>query len=306
MTFIIIEGCDGVGKSTLVNELRRHFRWSHNVLVLHRGPPQVHPFIEYETALDVLYDAEPNRMVICDRWHWGELIYGPLYRGKTLLGTPGAWHIDMWLAARGGMVAVIDADHDVVRGRLQRRGETYLRDEDVPHVLESYRNLVRHRPPVPTVLTNNDDALGDVLSVATTDIRPHPSYVGPPRPKRLLVGDRRHNLTESTHRAAFVPYPGTSGRYLLQSLPAHMWSTTGLINSDPREVQDLKREWNSLGRPHCVALGVSAHHTLTSYEIPHGVVPHPQYVRRFHHLAQAEYGRLITNTGLENNLKWLK
>lgn len=295
MTFIIFEGCDGVGKTHIVNELAWHVQKTREQmpLVLHRGPPHVHPLVEYELALEVLYDAEPNRVVICDRWHWGELVYGPLYRNGSLLDRPGKLHIDMWLAARGGAVFEVIATEDEILKRLRGKGESYLREEHISHVVKRYHDIRMWPSPVTRKTIHSGDIL-QVLATPFTDIRPHPSYVGPPKPTGLLVADRRHKLNESTHRATLVPYSATSGRFILEALPTYLYESVGLINSDPREVPDLREEWKRLGEPRCIALGAHASRFLNDVGITHGVVPHPQYVRRFHHAKALEYGELIS------------
>jgi hypothetical protein len=69
---------------------------------------------------------------------------------------------------------------------------------------------------------------------------------------------------------------------------------------------DLYEAWGHLCRPKLIALGEHAHAALARVMIPHGAVPHPQFVRRFHHGSNAEYGELIFETieTQEDNRRW--
>ena len=57
--------------------------------------------------------------------------------------------------------------------------------------------------------------------------------------------------------------------------------------------EDIGKLWETLGRPAVVALGRAAAEQCRQAELPHGVVPHPQYVRRFHHHHGRRYGAMI-------------
>ncbi|MFE9445169.1 hypothetical protein ACFYO2_40860 [Streptomyces sp. NPDC006602] len=68
---VVLEGCDGAGKSTLATRLARE----HGFTVIHcpRTPDSVNLLQRYQTLL-----ARPGRLVL-DRCFLSELAYGPLY-----------------------------------------------------------------------------------------------------------------------------------------------------------------------------------------------------------------------------------
>lgn len=144
---IIIEGADGVGKTTAVNMLWRVIMLEQGVepRILHRGPPQRDPLLEY--TVDLEFD-ELNEWTICDRWHWGELIYGPLYRNASLLSGAGHVAIDEFLARRGALLIHLDAPTDVVLERVRERGDDYVRLEDIPRIIREYRLLAERNSPL--------------------------------------------------------------------------------------------------------------------------------------------------------------
>jgi len=81
---LIIEGPDGAGKTTLCNYLvKKGFRY------FHEGPPPAEgDMIEYYAAK--LWKAMHSRSpVVFDRFHLGEMIYGPIARNNDRVGYYG-------------------------------------------------------------------------------------------------------------------------------------------------------------------------------------------------------------------------
>lgn len=293
---IIVEGVDCAGKTTFVDELHRVLPAA---VRLSSGPPgpQVDMFEEYERRL---YDAlDTGKPVICDRWHWGERVYGPVLRGNDRLGLAGWRHVELFLRAHGAVAVYLHQPHDVLVDRLVRRGDAHV----VPTQLRSLQlgydrvltgtilpTLQLRDPGAPEALHTVDLAL---RYDPPSDLPYFPSYVGQTvRPRALLFGERRGNGAPPPDRSAFVPRRTTSGYYLLKHLPEDLWGRIGLANAledDPYQV------WSWHDEPAVVALGVEAHKALSAADVPHAAVPHPQYVRRFHHKSLDSYGRLIAD-----------
>jgi hypothetical protein len=123
-----------------------------------------------------------------------------------------------------------------------------------------------------------------------------PTYIGNIFPSLVLIGDRtnvkwRH---DPGTQAAFVPYKGTSGHFLLLTLaPLYPQQRLAIVNINEGDVSEellilmLERDTS------VVALGEHASNTLRLLGVEHGIVPHPQYVRRFHHHRMMDYGAAI-------------
>ena len=85
---LIIEGMDRCGKSTLVEQLRKNYFTSPNILVHHSSsPPKVTDpneweIIHYRKLLDTSYALNYTHdfNVIFDRFHLGAIVYGKKYR----------------------------------------------------------------------------------------------------------------------------------------------------------------------------------------------------------------------------------
>lgn len=293
---IIAEGIDGSGKSTFVRSLEEEL--GRRCDTLRRAQPRRHPLQEYELDLDA-YVPGSGRHIICDRWHYGEEIYGPLYRGHSDLGVAGFRHVELYLRARGAMTVVLQPSEDEVREAMERRGETFLQWHDVQHVREAYVD-VYHRAISDTHLvkryaTDIEVKSGilqaQLLEEVVAPLWHYRSLIGSPHPKYLLLGERRGPGNEHHHKSAFVPYPATSGRYLLECLTDEFLAKCAIANACE---EDVKQLWLDLGRPWVLPLGRDAEKECEIEELPYSRnIPHPQFVRRFHHRHGETYGHWI-------------
>jgi energy-coupling factor transporter ATP-binding protein EcfA2 len=315
--FIILEGPDGAGKTTLANQLRKLIE--HQVpgaltYQLHRGVPTEHPLDEY---LRSVYKYRPggNQYIICDRWHWGESVYPELLQRPTKLDFPARWAIDAYLKRLGTVVVLVDQfDADYI-ATYAERGEfemiTQLTDtkaafaataatSHLPFMMFNWKDPAHSRRQEVIEV-----AAG--IAVAYKDLNRFTTYCGPRYPQWLLFGDVRHNSRDQVHSEfesrkqeqrnldpAFVPFPATSGHYLLSSieyLDPKVRESIGWANAC--DVDDPVDLWRTLGSPRVVALGRNAQRKLDELGVPHGSTAHPQFARRFHSRKKDSYGASI-------------
>jgi thymidylate kinase len=311
---VVLEGSEAVGKSTLAEELITH--WDRvklttcgdvdRPLLLHTGPPDTSRpiFPQYAEPLqDERFRAtvlDPRHLVILDRFHLGELIYGPLLRGKTALTTDRLAYLELTLKALGAFTLVVSATHDEIRERMGPHREDMVDADTAVQINGQYLRLASQlRWPVvhPSTYRPGElaaDVLGKarVLTEGAKDLLNHPGYVGSPRPMILFAGDRPSGWTEGDgSRPAF--YPGTVGgsaSYLLRALEsANANVAYGLCNVN--DDTDVRKLHEALHWPSVVALGRHAQAKLSSLGFSYADVPHPQWVRRFMHHSLEEYGR---------------
>lgn len=303
---IVFEGVDGAGKSTLVETIEKRLADAgRDVRTTHHGPPERHPLEEYVLDYD-WYAPESDVDLLVDRLHIGELIYGPLYRGESQLGEAGRRYVDLYLRSRGGLMVYVDAPLGVIQARLESRGEDYLQTHHVEHVWSEYKTMrhTSHAVPATTITTTTatDDQVALALATASAlERQAAPMYevtkgrhLGTPEPLTVLVGEEtspRHLRGERpTYLAPFVPYADGCGRHLIEHLPAGLLSRVMIVNA--AEV-DLSAVAAAAPRADFIALGQVADVALTTHDVDHATVPHPQRVRRFHHARLPEYGALI-------------
>jgi len=323
---ILVEGSDRTGKSTLTRAVRDRIKELHpsrRVELLHAGPPTKHPLDEYERPL---FEYKPGieRDVVCDRWHIGERVYPLVFQRSTKLTYPVLAHIEAFLRSRGALLVHTYASEAVIKSRLEaeqreRPGHSLVDQSQLCAASRLFGvETSNSELPLLRVNTTTNSSLEVVvdqiidraryLESTVTGIANLRTYVGPPAPRLLLVGDVRHRYrtacsdSEVAAQAAadsspaLMPYPATSGHFLLQAVdPLAVRGDYGIINVN--DVDDAREAWKALGNPTAVALGRKAWKSASDWI--YGVVPHPQYVKRFHHKHVIWYGTLIDRAARE-------
>jgi hypothetical protein len=316
VTFIALEGCDGAGKTTLGDAIEETLREEYprdEIVRLHFSQLDQDPIDEYALAFED-YRPGAGKHIIADRLHWGETIYGPLYRDESAL-TPEAFRwVEMFLAARGATVWHVTAGLETIENRLRVRGEDYLQSHDVKRVWTEFQDVAKRS------LLNGGDAFTDqrdayelaslvIAQAKWTEDRAEllfrPEYIGRNLPHVLLVGDVKGNAEPGVTAAPFIARGQSSGKFLLGALPESWWHGVGIVNANETDIPTLLE---ALFDPPVVALGMNASEALSELDIDHGIVPHPQKIRRFHNKEKSRYGSLIRQVSLEggNKLTWPK
>ena len=84
---ILLEGCDGAGKSTVAQNLKLMFERleGKTVEIVHFGVPDLEiPVVEtYIGPVRKAFLQKNPDVIICDRWAVGEVVYGEILRGKN-------------------------------------------------------------------------------------------------------------------------------------------------------------------------------------------------------------------------------
>jgi thymidylate kinase len=160
---ILLEGPDGAGKSTLRNELIRvHAEEGRGgSAIWNRGPftAEHSPWAEY--AFDLLQlTPNPDWLVVMDRWHLGELVYGPLLRGASRLSLAQARWLDSLLRDRGALYVHLYAPSPTLMKRLAERGDDLIDPHLLPKINNAYCGLFQEvfwMTPGPKLKTINTD-----------------------------------------------------------------------------------------------------------------------------------------------------
>lgn len=309
---ICLEGVDLGGKSTLARQLVEH-HGSHRSEIIHQGVPRGNvdlvelyerPLLEkslQERALD------PDHLVVLDRWEVGELIYGPLWRGRSRLTMGQATHIDLLLRSLGAVrILAQPEDPAVVLERYDQRGDDLLAREHVIQVFEAYELHAQRQPGWVRASDGDPDTflvMAEEGTLQGLELTPFPGYVGRRYPTILYVGERRANTRTGEPLPwtdkAFTPVGGLGcSRWLLDAL----WHTgtlnIGLVNAYEPDL-DLKSLWQVLWEPAVIALGNLAAEELARVGVPFNKVYHPQYARRFMHSRFEDYAWELHDRGVE-------
>lgn len=118
---IVLEGPDGVGKSTLADAILRAYP-GEKYRMNSGPPPDDEPAaLHYASQVRWAIDQSENALVVFDRLHIGELVYAPLLRGGTDFTADEASVIDMMLDAAGACMIHCTLDRRAMVARLHAR-----------------------------------------------------------------------------------------------------------------------------------------------------------------------------------------
>lgn len=289
MSIVALEGPDLAGKSTLAKKFHLYNPASR---ILKQGPPP--------SGVDLLThylrpiaesQVDKSDVLILDRWHVGELVYGPMLRGRSLLTDVQANYIDMVLQTFGCAFLHVTAPINDLQERYDVRGDGLIKREQLPDIVIAYDTWMQRHTHWVTWSSNvwlNERYRAPMAG----------RYIGPDRPKVLLLGDRR-NDEECELIFPFGPRRNTSGHWLMNALAMagvnHM--NVGIMNACEGSLttDELTTQWNALGQPPVITLGANAREVWRKTQpirtLHH--LNHPQYERRFHHRAMETYGQAI-------------
>jgi hypothetical protein len=306
---IILEGADAVGKTTIGNALVDAAITSgiHKHVKLAAGPPAPgRTAIQlYEHDLLVHRDAimSPDTLVIADRWHLGELVYGPLLRGGTLLDQDELEHIELMLDAMGALryLVTVQDSAELLRRFQARGGDPLVTFAQTNAINRWYVYWKTGQPNVERwkILHSpvNQPTARMIIDVAkmrnklVSNLAKHPTYVGSPLPRALFVGDVPNGWNYGdAPQLAFVPEAGNSAAYLLSAMRQGNVKDVGLVNSADADLGPL---WVDLGTPHVLALGKRAAARLLRASVPYDLTNHPQWQRRFKHHEIDQYTEVL-------------
>ncbi len=144
---IVLEGCDGTGKTTLAGFLRDR----HGYTVIHCGrtPDGTDLGGRYRQIL-----GTPGRIVL-DRSFVSELVYGPLFHGHSRLALSDAIDLAARAAARGGVLAHLTGDPQIIAARLRFRDGAAPPLDRIRAIMDAYRAAFALLDGAASVITAN-------------------------------------------------------------------------------------------------------------------------------------------------------
>lgn len=125
--FILLVGSDGAGKSTVANKLNEALGYE----VHHFGPPK-----NYEDGKQQYFGfiEKTDTDVICDRFHEGEKVYAPIYRGYEADYFP---ELEKALMEKFNVLLVlVYAPFPAIEQRLKERGEDFVKPQHFQYAFE--------------------------------------------------------------------------------------------------------------------------------------------------------------------------
>lgn len=267
--FIVIEGSDGSGKSSLTDEVARQLAGSyHDVHItrFHKGRP------EEESRRWVLNDWVMSieninwfeAIAVADRWHWGEATYAPIKRPHTckdafgLLGVAGWRWTEWFMASRGIAQFWLYQPLDVIKTRVAIRGDDFVKLDELEKIVDLYEQTSQEVLSLAGKLTPRADSVASIDLLAqyvihraeevhdeAKKLAQFGEYIGSPNPKVLYIGSWD---TNDSILPCF-PAEGSSEEALIESLPDTVWRSAGVVNQNNMSVGRLTSLITILGNP---------------------------------------------------------
>lgn len=149
MSLIVLEGCDGAGKTTLSNVLAELY----NAEVIHATRETPNDWKWFSEIMDQARD----RNIIADRFFWGQFVYQePEERHLSL---EQLRELEYRLEQEGGKMLYVTAEPSDILSRLQQRSEEL--SASLGQILSRYAFCVQSANcPVITYNTSKGEVIG--------------------------------------------------------------------------------------------------------------------------------------------------
>jgi predicted ATPase len=293
---VILEGPDGAGKTHLAHQL--HQRWQ--TVYHHAGPPKDEPNLLEHYALQVQKARLDGMNHVFDRLALGEMVYGPILRGKDRLGSAG-WTVFKRLLNAASVRRVLCLPRYETCLKNWSSKEELIQDRATFDRTVQAWSFIQRIDDQMFVYDYENPRMFDALMVhidPSVSSGPLPHHmVGSPYADYLVVGQRGSNLNSQLD----LPFFGVtdSSRYLNDALQEAGFEEHELafMNAFPARSVMARRIPTTYKR--VIALGEEASDVCASQGVEHDHIPHPQYWRRFKHHSQSTYAGLLQGSRVE-------
>lgn len=238
---IILEGPSGTGKTEISERITEEINARYpddTVEVWRPGPPSCHALDAYVVPLlgyrptppaylgpDRVARRTPGHHVICEGWHWGELVAAVTHGRASTVNNAVFEYIEMFLASRGAYLVNLVRDAEGIADDLKTRGDAEPDFVTVSREITAYSSLAYlTRLDVREAHVEEDGMASAIVAgahmeeVKAHSLTPFTTYVGPPQPDVLLIGNTRGPGIRDPRTPAFLPYPSTCGDTLMNAL----------------------------------------------------------------------------------------
>jgi hypothetical protein len=294
---IILEGPDGSGKTSLARRLEKEW----GMIYSHEGPP---PDNKDDSRLDyyavtLIRALRRKQPTVFDRFHLGELVYGPVARSSDRLGYGGMRLMRRLCFANHVLIKICQPPYDVALENWRRKlaaGDDYVRDErKFFDTYYRFKALTAYEETF-DYTHDYDQQYYDLTNKLQGPCQPLPKgMIGRPEAQVLFVGERSNSKREDLDLPFFSMTQ--SAGYLNRAIWEAGFHEREIAFVNAYKLNQMENDLNRAVQalPNlkvAVTLGDKAKHLL-SRQLRPGVnvesLPHPQYWKRFNNGRTDEY-----------------
>lgn len=134
---VILEGENKTGKTTLAKYIKDEHGFKY-IKVSQPGPDG--PYKEYT---NILKKIKAGSNVVIDRFHLGEEVYGPLYRGSSGLTSEQFQDIENTLNKMNAILIYCYDSEDNIAKRFKEENEEFADVKKITKTLDLYKNVLK-------------------------------------------------------------------------------------------------------------------------------------------------------------------
>lgn len=285
--FIILEGIDKQGKTSLANHLSKKL----GIPIKKFSKPEGDPYIEYMEFL-----LETKEPMILDRYYLGELAYGPVKRGKAGLNNWQVRNIEMLLLMRAATYYYCYTDEVTTRANFEKDNEDYAMKEDILPLADAF-NKAQHLSRLPWLRFDyrKDPKYKEVDRVIDqwwNNVTRHldtiksmieSRAVGNFFAKTLVIGDVSNiGIEQARYREVNVPFAnGPSAELIYKSIPSIV-ALSNAKKAHSHELVDLKDELSLPFLEKVICLGNEARKSFELWENNYKISKRINVMKTFH------------------------
>lgn len=138
--FLLVEGPDGAGKTTIINKLLHKFP---ETLYLHFSTPTDYR-LQFNLYKNAIIENQYAPFVIFDRCWYSDAVYGIVMRGREEITKQEIKELEQAIiSCGGGLVAYVMSDTETMWNRCQARGEDYIKSiEQLEKIVFRYEQVM--------------------------------------------------------------------------------------------------------------------------------------------------------------------
>lgn len=302
---VILEGVDKAGKSTLAARLRKKLGWP----VTHFSRPGSDPATEYAEFLSCAILAKQD--VICDRFFVGELVYGPLLRGKHSMTALQIVTIERMCRKLGAILVHVNPDYSVIKKRLHELGDTMVTPLQNKRAYEMFKEVCPPRRLGTYVRWYQDTSADQMAEQITNMIQErYQEYQDAVRDCTgigTVVGSKFVFVGEAVNvRTSWMGLPfdnGPCSEYLLKAMLLSDVNESKVYMTNANTITHKEIAFlTSTGETRFISLGNKAFQQLNKMGITSWKIPHPQFWKRFHFTDVEKYAAVISEACKEAHI----